>query len=292
MTHPPARVLITGGQGQVGRALARLLGRTPHEAPGPRELDVTESGTVDAAIGRFAPDVVVHAAALTDTARCEREPELAHRVNAAGAENVARACAAAGARLVAISTNEVFDGERRAPYGEDDATHPLNAYGESKAAGERLVAAAHPGAMIVRTSWVYGAGGANFVAKALAAARSGGPLRMVTDEVASPTCADDLAAAILALVNARAAGGVYHLANDGEASRHEWACEILRLAGIGARVDATTTAELRAAGYAGPRKPPYSALANERARALGVTLRPWREALAAYLQRTRVAADG
>lgn len=292
MTPAPARILITGGRGQVGRALSRLLGAAPHEAPGSDALDVTDARAVDAVIARFAPDVVVHAAALTDTARCEREPQLAHLVNASGAENVARACAAAGVRLVAVSTNEVFDGKRRTPYQEDDAPRPVNAYGESKASGERLVAAACPGALIVRTSWVYGDGGANFVAKVLAAASSGKPLRMVTDEVASPTCADDLAAAILALGASGAARGVYHLANEGEASRYEWAREIVRLSGIVAGVERTTTAELRAGGYDGPRKPPYSVLANERARAIGITLRPWRDALASHMQRARVATDG
>lgn len=287
------RILVTGGEGQVGSALAAALSGRVCVAPGRRELDVTDAEAVARAVARHAPDVVIHAAALTDTTRCEREPDLAHRVNAAGTEHVARACAAAGARLFAISTNEVFDGARPDPYREGDVPHPLNAYGESKAAGERAAVAAWRDTAIVRTSWVYGAGGNNFVGKVLAAARRGGPLRFVTDEVASPTLAGDVAAGIIALVDAGAPPGVYHLVNEGAASRFAWAREVARLAGLDASlVEPTTTDALRAGGYDGPRKPPYSVLANEHARALGVTLRPWGDALAEHMRRAQVAADG
>ncbi len=126
----------------------------------------------------------------------------------------------------------------------------------------------------------------------LAAAQAGRQLSFVNDETASPTSTEDLAEAIRALIEKDAPPGVYHLANDGAASRYDWAREIFRLAGVDAEVDAVTTAELRERGYAGPRKPAYSVLANTRAAALGITLRPWREALAAYMERARVAADG
>ncbi len=282
------RILITGGEGQLARALTAA---GPAGGPigqvislGRSDLDVTDAALVRRAVADAAPTVVVHCAALTDTARCEREPDAADAVNAHGTENVARACAAMGARLVAISTNEVFDGEKGAPYIEDDEPAAVNAYGRSKLQGERLARAAHTDTLVVRTSWVYGGGAADFVAKVLAAARAGRSLRFVTDEAASPTSAADLAEAVRALIERAAPPGVYHLTNEGDASRYAWACEILRLAGMGGlTVAPITTEELRASGYDGPRKPPYSALANTRARAIGITLRPWRDALRAWM---------
>ncbi|MDE3096363.1 MAG: dTDP-4-dehydrorhamnose reductase [Chloroflexota bacterium] len=282
------RILITGGEGQLARALA-AAGRAGGPigqviSLGRSDLDVTDAARVRRAIADAAPAVVLHCAAMTDTARCEREPDAADAVNAHGTENVARACAAAGARLVAISTDEVFDGEKGTPYAEDDEPAALNAYGRSKLRGERLARAAHADTLVVRTSWVYGGGASDFAAKVLTAAHAGRPLRFVTDETASPTSAADLAEALRALIERAAPPGVYHLTNEGEASRYAWACEILRLAGMGdVPVAPVTTDQLRATGYDGPRKPPYSALANTRARALGITLRPWRDALRAWM---------
>ena len=275
------RILITGGEGQLGRAVERALHGT-HEvtALGRAVLDVTAPAVVSERLASSRPDVVVHCAAMTDTAACERWPTAAEEVNAHGLENVACACAAAGARLVAISTNEVFDGAASAPYDEDAEPRPVNEYGRSKLLGEQLARVALADRIIVRTSWLYEPRGA-FVGKVLAAARDGERLGFVTDEIATPTYVADLASAIGQLIETRAPAGVYHLTNEGEASRYEWALEIVRLAGIGsARIDPITTAELRAGGYEGPVKPPYSVLANNRARALGIVLPDWREALA------------
>ena len=171
----------------------------------------------------------------------------------------------------------------RSPYAEDDRPNPLNAYALSKLDGEALAMAVHRDTIVVRSSWLYGAGYVSFNEKVLAAVEEGRPLSFVTDEVAAPTATDDLARGIIALLEREAAPGVYHLANEGEASRYDWAVEILRLAIHGdLPVEAVTTAELRAKGYAGPQKPPYSVLANTQAAALGVRLRDWREALADY----------
>ncbi len=286
------RILITGGEGQLGRALRRALDGHEVIVPAESAIDVTDAKLVRTAVDDARPDAVVHCAALTDTARCEREPELAHAVNAAGAEHVARACAAGHARLVAVSTNEVFDGAAHDAYQERDVPHPVNVYGASKLAGERLAAGACRDTLVVRTAWLYGEGGDHFPAKVVRAARAGGPLRFVTDEVATPTNAADLAVAVRGLLERTAASGVYHLTNDGDASRHAWAREILRLAGIDAPVEAITSDDLRASGYEGPPKPPYSVLANTRARALGIVMRGWREALAGYFARTGVTTDG
>ena len=285
------RILITGGEGQLGRALVRALEGHDVLALGRARLDVADERATYDAIGEARPDVVVHTAALTDTTRCESDPAAAEAVNALGARNVARACAAAGAMLIAVSTNEVFDGAQATPYAEDAAPNPVNAYGHSKLEGERQAQREHRNTLIARTAWLYGDGAQNFVSKVLAAARAGRPLRFVTDEVATPTSADDLAHAIRGLIERQARPGIYHLTNAAAAPRYDWAREILRLAGMAdAAVEPITTAELRARGYDGPRKPPYSVLANTRARALGITLPDWREALAAHFARTHGAA--
>jgi dTDP-4-dehydrorhamnose reductase len=287
------RILITGGHGQLGRDLRAALAPPDVFARGRDELDVADGAAVDAAFAQHRPEAIVHCAALTDTARCEREPGTAEAVNAAGPEHVAKAASRHDAMLFAISTNEVFDGGKSAPYIETDAPEAVNAYGASKLEGERRAMRANPAVRIARTSWLYGDGGNNFVEKVLAAARSGRALSFVSDEVATPTSTRDLAEALRSMIEREAPPGVYHLVNEGEASRYDWAREILRLAGMtGMPVAAVTTAELRAGGYDGPRKPMYSVLANTTARALGVTLRPWQDALAAYFERAAVRAHG
>jgi dTDP-4-dehydrorhamnose reductase len=282
------RVIITGAGGQLGRALAHVLDNH-HILPfGHGVLDVTDREAVLGSISGDRPDVVIHCAAWTDTAGCENDPERAMRENAEGARNVALACREAGAAMVFVSTNEVFDGEKGAPYTEEDATNPLNAYGRSKLAGEQAVRETLPQHYIVRTSWLYGPGRVSFPEKILAAAREKGALKLVADEIASPTWTRDLAAAIARLIGTQEYG-VYHLVNEGECSRKEWAEEILRLAGVDVPTEAATQAEF-GLPYV---KPVRSALANVRAAALGVSLRRWREALADHLRETgELAAAG
>ena len=283
------RILITGGEGQFSRALEHSLRSHDVIALSHAQLDVADASSFDAKVAAHSPEIVIHTAALTDTTRCEREPHVAELINARGTENAAEACRRHSAKLIAISTNEVFDGTKREPYIENDEPKAINAYGRSKLLGEEYARRTLPGKeSIVRTSWVYGDGTNNYVAKVLAAARAGRPLRFATDEIAAPTSTHDLADAISKLVGRDRPPGIYHLSNSGEASRYEWAREIIRLAGIDAAVTAVTTDELRAEGYAGPRKPAYSTLANTRAAALGITLRPWREALAAQFERANV----
>jgi len=290
------RILITGGEGQLGRALARAFAGHDVQAPGRGALDIRDPIAVRTALDSMGPDAVINAAALTDTALCETEPDLARAVNADAPGLLAEA-AASRATFLHVSTNEVFAGVAIEPYREDAVVGPLNVYAASKAEGERRVLAANAAALVVRTSWLYGEGGNNFPSKVLAAARAGRPLRFVTDEIATPTFVDDLAGGIRRLIERTAAGapgsgGVYHLTNDGEASRYDWAREILALAGAGDEgVEPITTDQLYAGGYNGPRKPRYSVLANTRARALGIALRDWREALADYFARYRVAVD-
>ena len=283
------KIIITGAGGQLGRSLLRALSSHETIALGHADLDVTSLGACIDALEFHKPAAVIHCAALTDTARCEKEPARAREVNGVGAEHVAQACARGGARLVAISTNEVFGGEQTTPYSETARPHPLNAYAVSKLDGELLASARHPDTLIVRASWLYGDGYVNFNEKVLAAVDEGRPLSFVTDEVATPTSTNELAAGIRDLLERDAEPGVYHISNEGEASRYDWAREILRLAGrTDVAVAAVTSDELRASGYAGPLKPRYSVLGNTRAASLGIKLRPWQDALAAYFA-TRVS---
>jgi dTDP-4-dehydrorhamnose reductase len=274
------RILITGARGQLGRDLQLALAEETLFAFDLPELDVTDADALLHAAEEQRPDVLIHAAALTDTARCEREPNLAHKVNAEGARNAAQACQHLGASLVYLSTNEVFDGASRRPYAESHPPNPLNAYARSKLAGEDYVKSILERYYIVRTAWLYGEGGNHFPAKILAAADEQAALSVVTDEVATPTWTRDLAQAIARLIR-HDAFGVYHLTNDGACSRYDWARLVLRLAGReDVQVRPTTMAEFGAT----PRKPPYSVLANRAAAALGITLRPWEQALEEFFR--------
>ena len=279
------RILLTGGQGQLGRALQAAL--VDHELLplGHREMDITDTAAVRERAEGFRPDIVINAAAWTDTAACEANPERAHLVNGEGARHLAEACVRKGAALLQLSTNEVFDGQKAIPYAEDEEPNAINHYARSKLAGERYVRSIVERHYIVRTAWLYGAGRTSFPEKIAQAARQGGALKVVTDEVASPTWTVDLAAAIARLIE-RPAYGVYHLTNGGYCSRYQWAKLALQLVGLGdVPVEPTTQAEFGAA----PRKPPFSALTNRNAARLGIELRPWEEALRAYLAEGREA---
>jgi dTDP-4-dehydrorhamnose reductase len=273
------KILITGANGQLGLALQGALPGHDLLPLDHASLDITDSVAVRKTIVGARPQVVIHSAAWTDTSGCERDPERAMLVNATGARYVAEAARDAGATMLHVSTNEVFDGEKGASYDEDDATHAINAYGRSKLAGEVAVRETLPEHYIVRTSWLYGPGRASFPEKVLQNARKDGHLRLVTDEVATPTLTTDLAAAIGRLIETREFG-TYHLTNAGECSRKEWAEEVLRLAGVEVPIEATTQE-----AFGLPfRKPEHSTLANNRAAALGITLRPWREAMREHMR--------
>lgn len=287
------RLLVLGRDGQLARALAAAApppGWTLAFA-GRERADLTRPETLAALVRAEAPDVVVNAAAFTAVDQAEREPELAFAVNDLGAGAAAEAAAGAGALLLHLSTDYVFDGRGGAPYGEDDPVAPLQVYGASKAAGEARVLAAAPDAQVVRTSWVVSAHGRNFLAAVLARAAAGEALRVVDDQRGRPTLADDLAQALLAVAAARLAGrgrpGRLHVTNAGEASWHELAAAALALAAAPdgrpmAAISPVSTAEYGAAAA----RPADSRLAGGRlAEAFGLSLRPWREALPAAVEK-------
>ena len=280
------RWYLTGSEGQLGLALrARLEARGEIVFGSDRELDVADVELMDRAIGSLEggpPDVLVNAAALTQVDRCEREPELATRVNARAPAGLAEICLRQRVRLVHVSTDYVFDGKAAHPYSEDAAPSPTSVYGRTKWEGERAVRALDPSALVVRTSWVFGRG-RNFVVAILEQARrvagGEGVLRVVDDQRGRPTYAFDLAAGIEHLVE-RGARGVYHVANEGEASWWGVARAALDLCGLqNLPIARISTAEL---DLPAPR-PAYSVLDLGKARDAGVPMRPWREALAAYL---------
>jgi dTDP-4-dehydrorhamnose reductase len=271
------RIAITGANGQVGRALQTVFKAHQLLLLDHQTLDVGDAQATSAIIALF-PEVVIHAAALTDVDGCERNPDEAYRINALGAKHVALACAELNAALVYISTDYVFDGAKGEPYDEDDATNPLSAYGRTKLAGEHFARELAPRHYIARTSWVYARDHKNFVTRVLQLAHERSRLSMVTTEVGSPTYTLDLAVAIAQLLR-HPRYGVYHLANAGAVSRYDFARAILDEVGKHDYPLEPIASFPRAA------KPPaYGALRNNRAAALGVTLRSWRAALRDCLQ--------
>jgi len=273
------RVLITGARGQLGRALQAQFAEDivlPADLP---ECDITDRAGLARTAADFRPDIVIHAAAMTDVDGCARDPDAAYRVNALGTQNVALACQQVGSIMLYISTNEVFDGTKSEPYLEFDAPHPINAYARSKLAGENIVRDLLTRFYIVRTAWLYGKGGNHFVRKILRLADEQGCLRVVTDEVSSPTYAQDLARGVRQLVQTDAFG-VYHFVNDGIASRYDFAREILRLSGRShVPVEPIVLADFVRLST----PPPYTPLRNFCGAARGISFRPWQEALAEYM---------
>lgn len=278
------RIYITGASGLVGREVVEALdGR--HEVVGREHIEVRDADAIGRAIAGARPDWVVHLAACTDVEGAENRREEAHAVNADGTAHVARATRTAGARLLYLSTDYVFDGAKRTPYDEEDATAPISVYGRSKLAGEQVARAVLPDCTTVRSAWLYGRHRRNFV-DAILDQVGKARIRVVEDEEGSPTYAPDLARALVALLEA-AAEGIVHVVNQGEASRFELARAILRLAGEDAdKIVPTTQARLRRLA----RRPIYSVLSTARyARLVGEPLRHWEAALAEHLALKRTS---
>lgn len=275
------RIAITGARGQLGSALCAALAPGNELIPlGRQELELGAPACVEQLVATRA-ELVIHPAAYTNVDGCARDPDLAYRVNGLGTRYVALACRRLGAPLVYISTNEVFPGDADRPYAEYDAARPINAYGRSKWAGEQAVRELLTSFYIVRVAWLFG-GERNFVRTVLrlAASPPAGGLRMVDDEVGSPTYAADVADAIAQLITT-GYFGTYHLVNAGACSRFAFAQAVLRLAGY----TATPLTPIKLADFTrDSTPPPYTPLANHAGAALGIALRPWELALEAYLR--------
>jgi dTDP-4-dehydrorhamnose reductase len=276
------RVLVTGGGGMLGSDATEVIAARGHAVFGlPRsELDITRSADVEHAIGVLRPDVVVNCAAWTDVDGAEANEREAMRVNDAAAALVAGTAAAHGAAVLHVSSDYVFDGRKGAPYIESDLPAAISAYGRSKQAGETSVAIANPRHFVVRSSWLFGSGGANFVETMLRIGREQPEVIVVSDQVGSPTYTPHLARAIAELIEGERFG-IHHLAASGECSWFEFAQEIFDLQGLETRVMAGTTEMLNRPA---PR-PAYSVLASERRDA--IVLPHWRVGLSQYLAARR-----
>ena len=272
------RLLLTGAAGMLGRDVAVAAAAAGHEliAFSRGELDITDRDAVAAAIAAAAPQAVVNCAAWTDVDGAEARPVEAMAVNGAGAGNVARGATQAGAWVIHVSSDYVFDGEKRSPYVESDTTGPRSEYGRGKLAGEAAVASAAPAShTIVRSSWLFGASGRCFPASILRAGSERDRLTVVDDQVGCPTFTAHLAPALLALAQDPLLG-VVHVAGGGSCSWFDFAREIVGLAGLDCEVVPGSTAEL---GRPAPR-PAYSVLGTER---VAPRLPPWREGLEQFL---------
>ncbi len=277
------RIAITGSNGQLGRALQErkstetllLLDLPDHDITDlPRTLSEMES---------FRPEVIIHAAAMTDVDACERSPERAYHLNVVGTHSVAVAAMQCRCPLVYISTDYVFDGAKPTHYYEYDRANPLSVYARTKWMGEQVARQLVQQHYVVRIAWLYGDGPNNFVRTVLRLADEGQRLRMVTDEIGSPTYAADVAAALDQLIR-RPAYGTYHLPNAGFCSRYEWAREILQLTGRGDVALEPTENYVRAAPV-----PKRVMLYNAMGSSLGIVPRPWQEALSDFVARHDLA---
>ena len=280
------RLLITGAAGMLGTDLAAAAERAGHEvvALARADLDILDAAAVRAAVTGSRPDAVVNCAAHTDVDGAERDEAAATALNGDAAGHVAAAAHAAGAFTVHLSSDYVFDGHAREPYVESSPTAPLGAYGRSKLAGEHAVAAAAPGAAhaIVRTAWLFGAHGPNFVATMLRLASERDALSVVDDQTGCPTFAGHLAVALVALAEARDPG-IHHVAGGGSASWYDLAAAAFAVRGVDVALSRGRTADL---ARPAPR-PAYSVLRTERPAT--PALPPWEEGLHAYLEETVIA---
>jgi len=279
-------ILVVGGRGMLGTDLVSLLqgDRSVTAASADLgEIDITDAGSIGRCLDSVRPNAIINCAAFTNVDACETQEQTAFAVNALGPELLAKACAPRGIRLLQISTDYVFDGTRTEPYLPGCPPSPSSAYGRTKLAGERAVAANCPNHLIVRTAWLYGKHGKNFVHTILRLANEKPELRVVSDQVGSPTFTRDLAPLLAKLALADATG-ITHATNSGRCSWFEFACEIVKLAGLTTPVKPIPSSE-----YPTPAKrPAFSVLDCSRTEHLaGMKIRHWRDALSEFLGKSR-----
>lgn len=270
------RILIFGAEGQLGSELRRVLG--PHHDLIPlshREADITDLNHLVSLSDRIRPDVIINSAAYTDVDGCESDRDRAFLVNAIGARNAAIAARRVKARVVHISTDYVFDGEKEDAYAEHDHPNPINVYGWSKLLGERMVVEQNPDSFILRVAWLYGPEGRNFVKTMISLAKSKDEIRVVSDQRGTPTFAGDVAKQIDLLIGTDSYG-LYHCTSQGSCSWYDFAVEIFRLLGIDVKVVPVSSSEFPRPA----RRPRNSVLDNLLLRVQGMDIMPhWRDSL-------------
>jgi dTDP-4-dehydrorhamnose reductase len=272
------KLLVTGAAGMLGRDVMLAAGNAGHDVVGfgRAELDITDAAALAKKFDLERPDVVINCAAWTDVDGAEAAEEAAFAINATGAGNVAAAAAKVGASVVYISSDYIFDGLKGAPYVESDQVAPLSAYGRTKLAGEEATIAANKRHFVVRSAWLFGVGGPNFVETMLRLAASGNEVLVVRDQVGSPTYTWHLAYGIVRLIEG-IEFGIHHMAAAGQCSWYDFAREIFEQAKVECKVLSITTEEF---GRPAPR-PPFSALTSQREHA--IRLPSWQDGLAGYL---------
>ena len=280
-------VLVLGVEGMLGRDLVPILRTRLNDPRGERviawgrgQLDIRDRQAVRRRIAELRPALIVNAAAYTDVDGCESNVELAMAVNARAPGEIAAACHQVGAKMIHFSTDFIFDGMSTRPYRIDDAPGPLSVYGRSKWEGEQAVRAAADRHLVVRTSWLFGPFGRNFVEAILGKAREGGPLRVVMDQIGRPTLSAHLSEAVVNLLDVDAEG-TFHFANEGQCSWFEFAQAVLRQTGMDVPIEPITTAESGRLA----RRPAYSVLDLTRyVETTGRSPAPWPEAVEHYLR--------
>ena len=281
------KILVTGADGQLGRALQKVLPENETVFTTRKDLDITNKKQVVQQIASVRPDFVIHTAAYTDVDGCEKNPKLANNINFEGTKNITKACEKVGATLIYISTDFVFDGKKKTPYKENDATHPLQVYGKSKLAGEKEVQKL-PKYYIIRTSWLFGPtsreasrGKSNFVQTILALAKKHVEIKVVSDQIGCPTYAKDLSKEIKKLIydirNKKYESKILHVTNSGETSWADFAKEIIKQKKLNTKIIPITTAQRQKIRPDSAPRPKYSVLKPS------VKMRNWKEALRDYL---------
>lgn len=277
-------ILITGANGQLGKELKKLSGKflgykfifTDYP-----ELDITDPDSVKKNLITHKPGWIINCAAYNFVDKAETEPEKAFSVNSVGVRNITEAIGDSLCRLIHFSTDYVFDGKKNSPYTETDKPSPLSRYGESKLEGEKH-ALRHPWSMVIRTSWLYSETGSNFVKTIIRKAKEEGSLKVVNDQVGSPTWAADLASALMAVIssvdtqNAAFNGGIYHYSNKGECSWYDFAKSIISLAGIECKIEPVETSQYKSAAL----RPSYSVLSTKKiTENYGIVIPSWENSL-------------
>lgn len=289
------RILITGGKGQLGCQIKSILERNSSDISkldekfnncesrfiDYDELDITNYNDVDAFIGSYKPDAIINCAAYTNVDGCERDSDAAFKVNSIGPRNLAAASEKYSVKLLHVSTDYVFNGEGTVPFREYDVPQPVSVYGKTKLLGEQYVRENCSRYFIVRTAWLYGEWGKNFVYTIMKVAKEKGHVDVVNDQRGNPTYAEDLAHHILKLVLSDEYG-IYHCTGTGECSWYDFACKIVEYSGIDATVSPITSADLNRSA----KRPAYSSLDNMMLRVtVGDEMRPWKEALKSFMRK-------